>query len=287
MNPDFSTIAGVKKAFREGLSARYPIPEINGITDMALEEVLKMSRARIRLSSHEFLSSKKRDQLYEVFERLRSGEPIQYILGEVDFYGLRLKVDPSVLIPRPETEELIRWILTDVKKIDPVIIDLGTGSGCIAIALAKAMPQAKVYAVDNSVDALNLAQENANRNEVEVGFFQFDILERESIDFMSFDVMVSNPPYVGFQERYEMRENVLDFEPHAALFVPDDNPLIFYRRIVDLADGNLVKGGSLYFEINERYGSEIRSLLMDRRYSPVEIRKDLSGKERMIKAVKP
>jgi len=279
-------MGNIRKSYHRRLEGRYPGREIDRMLDMALEEVMGITKTQIRLGQGDEIPERFLIRLTQILERLETGEPIQYVLGFSEFYGLRLSVNPSVLIPRPETEELVRWILEGATDGQMRILDLATGSGCIAVALAKQLPIAKVYGLDFSVEALNLAESNARQAGCDVEFFHYDILERESLNFMTFDVMVSNPPYVVEDECDAMAENVIDFEPHEALFVSEQEPLIFYRRIVDLADGHLASGGKLFFEINERYGPEIRSLLVDRGYTSVELKKDLSGKDRMIKANK-
>jgi len=281
-----STLADLKRRFREDLILLYPRQEIDQFFAMTAFEYLGYSRAEIQLRLQENLAESQVKMMETVLQGLQIEEPIQYLLGYAEFYGLRLKVNPSVLIPRPETEELIRWITDELRITSPSILDLATGSGCIAISLRKAMPHASVFAIDKSIEALNLAQKNAEINNVGVEFFAFDILAQESFGFMSFDLMVSNPPYVTFEDKKKMDRNVLDFEPHMALFVPGDDPLIFYRKILDLADGHLNKGGKIFFEINESFAGEIRSLLMDRGYTSVEIRKDLNGRFRMAKGIK-
>ncbi len=282
-----STIAELKRKFRDELSHIYPIPEIDQFFVLTANEYLAYSKLEILLKKDEKVSPLNEKMMESVLKGLKLQEPIQYLLGHTEFYGLHFKVSPYVLIPRPETEELIRWILDESDDSVKSILDLGTGSGCIAISLKNAMPQAQVFGIDKSVKALNLAQQNADLNEVGVDFFAFDILEQESLNFMDFDIMVSNPPYVTESDKAKMERNVLDFEPHTALFVTDDDPLIFYRKIVDLADGHLKSGGKLFFEINESFHAEIRSLLVDRGYTSVEIKKDLNGRYRMAKGIKP
>jgi release factor glutamine methyltransferase len=281
-----STIVDLKLRFREVLGGQYPPREIDQFFTMTVEEFLGYSKAEIHINVNEIIQEAELEKIAEVLNGLRLNEPIQYLLGYTEFYGLKFKVNPHVLIPRPETEELIRWITEDSKEPYQSILDLGTGSGCIAISLKKEIPHANVYAVDKSIRALNLAKKNAELNDVGVEFFAFDILKQEGLAFMSFDLMVSNPPYVTLEDKEKMARNVVDFEPHLALFVPEDDPLIFYRRIVDLADGHLNKGGKIYFEINESFAVEIRSLLMDRGFTSVEIRKDLNGRFRMAKGIK-
>ncbi|HKL39772.1 MAG TPA: peptide chain release factor N(5)-glutamine methyltransferase [Cryomorphaceae bacterium] len=281
-----STLTDLRLRFKEELEDQYPLREIDQFFAMTAEEFLGYSKTKIHLSGDEIIREEKIDQFEKVLFGLGIHQPIQYLLGYAEFYGLKFQVDSHVLIPRPETEELIRWIAEGSKSSDLRILDLGTGSGCVAISLKKEIPHANVYAVDKSIGALNLAKANAKLNDVDVEFFAFDILKQESLTFMSFDLMVSNPPYVTLEDKRKMAKNVLDFEPHLALFVPEDDPLVFYRRIVDLADGHLKKGGKIFFEINESFAAEIRSLLMDRGFTSVEIRKDLNGRYRMAKGIK-
>ena len=280
------SIADLKSRFRDKLFDQYPQREIDQFFAMTANELLGYSRAEIQIRLDEIVQDSKASMLEAVIKGLQANEPIQYLLGHAEFYGLRLKVNPDVLIPRPETEELVRWITDESGDSAQSILDLGTGSGCIAISLKKFMPHAQVFGVDKSIEALNLAQQNAKLNNTGIEFFAFDILKQESFGFMKFDLMVSNPPYVTNEDKEKMERNVVDFEPHLALFVPEDDPLVFYRNIVDLAEGHLNKGGKIFFEINESFAAEIRSLLMDRGFTSVEIRKDLNGRFRMAKGIK-
>lgn len=284
--PSMNSLKEIKYLYRNELRGRYPELEITKLTDMVLEEVLNLSRVRLRIEDDREISDEKIFVLKSVLEGLKEEKPVQYLLGKAWFYDMELKVNPSVLIPRPETEELVHWIIDEQDGLPEGVIDLGTGSGCIAIALAKEFPNSRVYGVDVEVKALNLAQENAKSHGVDIDFFLFDILKEESLGFQQYEIMVSNPPYVTEEDGRYMQKNVLENEPHKALFAPGVDPFIFYRRIVDLADGHLRAGGRLYFEINERFGAEIRSLLLDRGYRNVVLRKDLNGKDRMIKARK-
>jgi release factor glutamine methyltransferase len=216
---------------------------------------------------------------------LKKNEPYQYVFGKCEFYGLEFRVTPDVLIPRPETEELVEWVLSENSMADR-FLDIGTGSGCIAVTLGKKIPAAAIHAWDISDGALAIAAENAAYNGVVVQFLKRDILQSFSAE-TSFDVIVSNPPYVMESEKVTMEENVLHFEPHEALFVPDNDPLLFYRRIAEVALEMLHEGGRLYFEVNRTKGASICSMLQQRGYLEVESRNDLSGNLRMIKAVKP
>lgn len=220
----------------------------------------------------------------QVIADIKSEKPIQQIVGKAYFYENIFDVTPHVLIPRGETEELIYWIIKDYKKLSPTVLDIGTGSGVIAISLALNIEKSKVTAYDISTEALAVACANSEKLGANVQFMEVDILSC-GLD-KKYDVVVSNPPYIARKEMPLMRNNVLDHEPHTALFVDDDDPLIFYRRVGELAYGNLICGGSLYFEINENYGAECCQLLSDIGFSNIVLRKDLNSKDRMIKAVK-
>lgn len=220
-------------------------------------------------------------------EDLKLEIPVQYLLGTTSFYGLDFNVNSSVLIPRPETEELVEWILESQKTIAETqklrILDIGTGSGCIAISLAKNLPNASVQAIDVSEKALATAKKNSERNKVDVIFIKQNILQTEDLG-QQFDVIVSNPPYVRNLEKQEIKKNVLDNEPHLALFVEDNDALIFYRKIAELAQKNLVPNGQLFFEINQYLGKETVTLLAEMGFKNIELRKDIYGNDRMIKA---
>ena len=224
--------------------------------------------------------------LTDIVHRLQNHEPVQYIIGKETFMGLVFEVDGNVLIPRPETQELVNWILEDHRSDEGCkILDIGTGSGCIPVSLAHFMSGAEVEAWDISDGALDVARRNANQNEVKVLFRKqnvFEALPSESF----YDVIVSNPPYITEKEKVDMEANVLDWEPSIALFVPDTDPLLFYRKIAELGLDMLVAGGALYFEINRAYGEMMRTMLEDMGYNNVELRKDMFGNDRMIKAIK-
>ncbi len=250
--------------------------------------------------------------LLALAERVAQGEPVQYVLGEADFCGMTLKVAPGVLIPRPETEELVKWVVEEVRTLrtqsspnnpsnrntPTTLLDIGTGSGCIAIALAHLLPHAHVEAWDISEDALRIAHENAQRQGVNITFRQVDVMGNpdslEIPDFPEipgnpvppFSLLISNPPYICQEEAQEMEPHVLEHEPGIALFVPNDDPLRFYRRIGELGrQGLLAPGGLLFFEVNRRFGHEVVSLLQQMGYHEVELRKDIFGNDRMVKAI--
>ncbi|MGV6831307.1 MAG: peptide chain release factor N(5)-glutamine methyltransferase [bacterium] len=235
----------------------------------------------------------KKEIVLQQLQRLSQNEPIQYVLGLQWFYGLKFKVTKSVLIPRPETEELVDWIIKDNKQVtnNLSILDIGTGSGCIAISLANENPNFEVHAIDVSEDAIQVALENATTNKVTINSKQLDVLDEEVRDRYfegcKFDVIVSNPPYVRKQEKALMHQNVLNYEPNLALFVEDDHPFLFYTSIAEFASKFLIEGGSLYFEINEFLGDELLDQLQAKhQFINIELRKDLNGKDRMMKLTK-
>ena len=219
------------------------------------------------------------DHIKQIVRDLKTQKPLQYILGETGFYGMQLKVNEYTLIPRSETEELVEWVLEEEFNS---ALDIGTGSGCISIALAK-NSNATISAIDVSEKALKVAEENAAINEVEIDFMQQDILEAYSLPKV--DVIVSNPPYILESEKQNMKANILQYEPYLALFIPDENPLLFYKRIGNLAAKHLNCGGKLYFEINEQYGVEILEMLSKIGFVDIALKKDINDKDRMIKAI--
>lgn len=222
----------------------------------------------------------------QAIEKLKANEPLQYLLKKAYFFGLEFVVNPSVLIPRPETEELIAWVLKHFDTSDaPHILDIGTGSGCIAISLAKHLPNAKVHALDVSSSALELAQQNAEINNVQVEFSLSDMTKVQTFNH-TFDVIVSNPPYVRQKEKFQMKPNVLNYEPHLALFVEDHNPLKFYKSIKHIATNHLTQGGLVFMEINEAFGQEMIQLFKDNSFEKTSLKQDTFGKSRMLKTIK-
>ncbi len=252
---------------------------------LILEDKHKLRQIDLALN-HDLTFSETDFSVWEaILTQLKQEIPIQYLLGKTNFYGLDFEVNEHVLIPRPETEELVEWIVkehnTQAKKIK--ILDIGTGSGCIAVSLAKSLPNAQVYAIDVSRKALETAKRNAAKNKVEVTFMLQDILQTQELK-SDFDIIVSNPPYVRNLEKEEIKKNVLDHEPHLALFVEDNDALIFYRKIAALAQKHLVENGQLYFEINQYLGQEMTQLLESMDFKNVVLRKDIYDNERMMKA---
>jgi release factor glutamine methyltransferase len=279
------TFSDLEKQFSAELSNAYAREEATMLCFLSVQHRFQWTKASYLLNKQEVISDANKAYFLEILSQLKASKPIQYILGETDFYGRTFRVNPAVLIPRPETEELVKWVLDSVSKANPSILDIGTGSGCIAISLKLELPEADVVALDISADALALAQENATLHKAEVRFIEKDVLFMMPTDLAStFDVVVSNPPYIALSEKDSMKDNVLANEPHLALFVPNTNPLIFYEHIASIAQEKLNLGGFLFFEINERFGKEVLELLVKRGFKHVELRQDLGCKDRMVKA---
>jgi len=273
-------VSNILSYFREELSAVADEREITSWYYISMEYLLVYNRSDCIINSNQVLNKSQLSKIKQIVAELKTHKPIQYILGKTEFYGLKIKVNEHTLIPRPETEQLVDWIL---KENFVAALDIGTGSGCIPIALAK-HKDAKVLAIDVSEDALLIAEENAKNNEVEIDFIHQDILQTNYLQKV--DLIVSNPPYVLESEKEKMQENVLDYEPELALFVEDKNPLIFYKKIASLAINFLNENGKLFFEINAKFGKETIEMLADIGFVNIELKKDMNDKDRMIKAIK-
>ena len=271
------TLQDFKLKMISELSSIYEMDELNSIFNILSEEYLKIPRSKILLANEIYLDDEKQTLFLSALERLKTHEPIQYILGKTSFMDMEFKVNSSVLIPRPETEELVRLMMKE--DLDgKEILDIGTGSGCIAISLAKYLPNAKVTALDISKDALKVAKENAKLNNVDIHFINADIFKYKSDK--KYDVIISNPPYVTQSEQELMQSNVVKYEPKGALFVSDYNPLLYYRTILNFSKLSLNKNGIIYFEINENYKDEIIELVHNYGYSNVDCKLDVFGKYR-------
>ena len=272
--------------FIQELTPIYDAGEAESFFYLILEDKNQLKQIDLALHPDLIFSADEIMVWNSLLESLKKEVPIQYLLGKTSFYGLDFDVNENVLIPRPETEELVEWILesqkSKVKSQKPKILDIGTGSGCIAISLAKNLSEASVSAIDVSEKALATAKRNAAINDVNVTFIEKNILETENLE-QQFDIIVSNPPYVRNLEKEEIKKNVLDHEPHLALFVEDNDALIFYRKIAALAQKNLSPNGQLYFEINQYLGVEMKDLLEKINFKNIELRKDIYGNDRMIK----
>lgn len=278
-----------KTVFQNELASLYDEMEIDSFFYIILENLHGLKRIDLALNPETVLDGTHLKQWKSMVSDLKLEKPIQYILGETEFYGLRFEVNENTLIPRPETEELVELIISNyqiTKLPNPIkIVDIGTGSGCIAISLAKNLPNTEVFAIDISDKALATAKKNAEINEVNVNFLLKNILETDDLE-EQFDIIVSNPPYVRNLEKAEIKPNVLEYEPHLALFVEDDDALLFYRKIAQLAKKNLNLNGKLYFEINQYLGKETVQLLVDLSFGDVQLFKDIYGNDRMISALK-
>lgn len=293
------TVGEARIWLKENLKNIYAEEELPDILFLTLNFITRLTQTQLHAFPEKQLNEDQIRMLLLLAKKLQSGMPVQYALGETEFFGLKFEVNPSVLIPRPETEELVSWVLEgkgDEESGDLVsgerekverILDIGTGSGCVPIAIKKNWPEAAVSGLDISVEALQTAQKNAFLNEVEVRFFQQDILNFMPVkEVFNYSIIVSNPPYITPNEQKQMQHNVLNFEPHLALFVPENDPLLFYRGIAEYASFMLQKNGLLFFEINGNYGQQVVDLLIGHKFVDVELRKDFSGKDRMVRAVK-
>ena len=273
------TLSNIISYFRKELTPIFEQREVISWAYLSIEHVLGYNRSDCIINPNKRIEAKISDKFQQIIADLKTRKPLQYILGETTFYGLKLKVNEYTLIPRPETEELVAWILKEDFKS---ALDIGTGSGCIAIALAK-YSNASISAIDISQNCLKVAKENAILNNVKVVFTQQNILQTKILPKVN--LIVSNPPYVLNSEKERMQENILAYEPHSALFVTDKNPLIFYKQIANLATKSLTSGGKLFFEINEQFSNELIVILTQSGFVDIELKKDINDRDRMIKAI--
>ena len=271
-------VSNIIPYFRKELSAIFNDREVLNWAYLSIEYLLGYNRSECIIHSEKSIDIRVSDKLKNIIADLKTNKPFQYILGETYFYGLKIIINMHTLIPRPETEELVDWVL---KENFNSALDLGTGSGCIAIALAK-YSNADISAIDISEQALKIAKENAILNSVKVNWSQQDILGNQSL--AKVDLLVSNPPYVLNSEKERMQKNILEYEPHLALFVPDNDPLIFYKKIADIATESLNAGGKLFFEINEYFANELITILTHIGFVDIQLKKDINDRDRMIKA---
>lgn len=273
--------------FTKHLEDAYPSEEIGSFFTLLANQYLSLNRHEISLNLDTKVSEEKKEIFENAIKRLNKYEPIQYVIGKTEFFSLPFKVNKFTLIPRPETEELVQWILLDLNSkknsSSTKILDIGTGSGCIAISLAKNLPKATVSAIDFKEETLAIANQNSQLNEVTVTFILKDILHAQTLHD-TYDIIVSNPPYVRESEKIQMQSNVLEHEPASALYVSDNDPLVFYIKIAQIAKRQLNSNGILYFEINEYLSKEVVTMLKNEGFAKIEVRKDFFGKERMIKA---
>jgi release factor glutamine methyltransferase len=286
---------------KEQLKEVYELKESANIASLVIEHITKFSKTERVSKKQEHLSEIQSNQLLKYLQRLKSGEPIQYIINKAWFYGMELYVDKNVLIPRPETEELVQWIINDIKasgkdvfvrkpmEADETtqlkILDVGTGSGCIALALKRTMPKAEVWGCDVSEEALNVARRNGSTLDIRVDFQGLNFLDEAQQKLLpTVDIIVSNPPYVPLKEKEEMHANVVGHEPHLALFVSNNDPLIFYKALAEFGKKRLYETGSIYMEIHESLGKDVADLFTEKGYGSVELKNDMQGKNRMVRA---
>jgi release factor glutamine methyltransferase len=277
------TIADALKLYHDSLLSIYDAPESRAITRLVFEKELELNQLQISMDRFRLLTTHQQQVLRDILEALLQHTPVQYALGEADFFGLQFRVGPSVLIPRPETEDLVQLVIdrTD-KTTQPAILDIGTGSGCIAISIAHYLSLRNVSACDIDKDALVLARQNAMGNGVNINFFQSDVLNEDLPQ--QYDIIVSNPPYINNEEKKDISKHVLDFEPHKALFVDGTDELLFYKRIAELGTKFLHVKGRIFVEIHSAKGEETRQIFCDAGYNTVELLQDFAGKDRIIYA---
>lgn len=287
-----NTVGALSLLFIDKLADKYPEREVHQLIYMVFEFFINYDKTDLILKADEEIQSDMIREMKIVVERLSVFEPIQQILGYSWFSGTKFEINKDVLIPRQETEELVEWIIKDNTKTNPKILDIGTGSGCIAIALNKAIPSAKITGVDVSADALLIAGKNSKSQGISMNLINANVLETDWFlpykdQLVLFDIIVSNPPYITENESELMKPNVLNFEPKKALFVNNETPIIFYIAIVDFARKHLHENGKLYFEINESYGKEVINLLEKNNFENILLKKDLNDKDRMVSCVMP
>jgi release factor glutamine methyltransferase len=283
---NLQTIKDIRNYITGELKDIYPEKEVQSIFEIVISYTLGINRISILRDPGMKVSEEQIENITAICRELKEGKPVQYITGETTFYNCIINVNPSVLIPRPETEELADLVIKENRGFTGNIIDIGTGSGCIAVALAANIPGASVSATDISVKALETAEKNAVRNNVKINFIHADIFDPEMAKAFNADIIVSNPPYVMESEKMQMHTNVLDYEPHEALFVPDYDQLVFYRAIFDQSRIILNEGGRIYLEINEKSGFQLQKMMESYNYKEISLVRDINGKDRIIKGVK-
>jgi len=285
-----NSVISILKTFQKELNNDFDGKEINQFLYMLFDLWKGWNKAQVQLNQEEILSNEEVTRFHLALAKLKRHQPIQYIIGRIYFHGLELLVTPDVLIPRPETEELVDNIINEnanKKNEEFSVLDIGTGSGCIALSLKKNFPVSIISAMDYSQNALNVARDNADRNSCQIQFYQYDIFHKQGWSvFPVYNMITSNPPYVTESEKTMMHKNVLDYEPNDALFVPDNDPLVYYKTIADFTVMHLSHPGLLYLEINERFGHEVRELLLTQGFDKVEVNRDINGKDRFIRAEK-
>jgi len=280
-----NTLQGVVNYIDKQLDGQYNKNEIKSVQRQLIEHYYQLSPARQIVEKEMRLSESELLKIIYAMKEMKDGRPLQYVVGDTEFCGRNFKVNKNVLIPRPETEELVQWLLECNELPNPAILDVGTGSGCIPITLKSELPEGKISACDVSMNVLKVALSNEKLNQVEIDWYILDVLSsNQPFKENQFDTVISNPPYVLKSEMATMDANVLENEPHLALFVDDEDPLVFYRAIAERSQFWMKPGGNLFFEINEKQGQAVVDLLTEMEYKNIELRKDLSGKDRMVRA---
>ena len=286
MGVNIQTIKDIRFYLVKELNEIYQVQELSALSNIIIKTVTGVTRLHQLQNSEQVVTSEQTAKIIEICNELKKGRPVQYILGETEFYDCIIKLNNATLIPRPETEELVHLIINENKGFQGEIIDFGTGSGCIAIALAANIPRSIINGIDISEEALTIARDNAHLNKVNVRFITGDIFNFNYTTIGRAGIIVSNPPYVRNSEKLLMSKNVLGFEPHLALFVDDSEPLVYYKAILNIAEKILIPGGRLYFEINEAMGSEMVKLLKSFIYSDIQLIADINNRDRIIKGTK-
>jgi release factor glutamine methyltransferase len=286
MNMKIKTIKDIRFYLAKELKKTFNDPEILALSNIIIKTVTGNKKLHILAMPERKISQIDVRKIINICNELKTGKPIQYIMGETDFYNCKIKLSEDTLIPRPETEELVDLIIKENRGFRGNILDIGTGSGCIAIALAVNLPGSSVTGIDISVGAIKVAEENSMINNISIKFIPADIFSFDQNIVGKTEIIVSNPPYVRDSEKQFMNRNILDFEPHKALFVPDADPLMFYRSILSLARKILIPGGKIYFEINEAFGTAMLELLEWYKYSDTSIINDINGKARLIRGIR-
>jgi release factor glutamine methyltransferase len=286
MGVKIQTLKDIRLYLAKEIEEIYHEPETSALANLIIKTVFGISRLHELNNKDQLVTDRQAQRIIDICKYLKTGKPVQYIIGETSFYNCLIKVNNSTLIPRPETEELVDIIIRENKGYKGKIIDFGTGSGCIAIALAANIQGAVITGIDISEEAIIKAKENALLNNVMISFIVGDIFNFDSENIGKTGIIVSNPPYVCNSEKHLMNKNVLDFEPHSALFVTDSDPLVYYKAIVKIAENVLIPGGKIYFEINEAMGQQMLQLLENNRYTEIQLVVDINNKERIIKGTK-
>lgn len=287
MNQVKLTVSSVRQYLRNNLSTYYPEKELEAIITIILSFISGKNRSFILAHPDHSISSFNWFKVNKICADLKNMVPVQYITGESEFYGIKMEVTENTIIPRPETEELVDLVIRENRKPRLKILDIGTGTGCITICLALNMQDVDITATDNSSEALLVAARNAKRNNASVSFINDDILNPDIHKYGKYDIVVCNPPYITESEKVSIDKNVLDYEPHNALFVPDNDALVYYRSVLEICRQVLISGGHLYFEINENKAMEMKNLLTDYGYLETEVINDINGKARITKSIKP